>query len=579
MKTLTIEDARTVLWFHWGHGAFRPGQSEAIEAALARRDVLAVLPTGAGKSVCYQVPAVLLEGTTLVVSPLVALMQDQVEGLRSRGITATSITAGLSAREVDQRWTDVEFGRYSLVYISPERLASEVFTARAARFAISLLVVDEAHCISTWGHQFRPAYRQIRAALPLLGRPPVMAVTATATPEVRRDIETSLDLRRPCVVVRGFDRPNIHWAATETVRSRKAVLEAMRDVQESAIVYAMTRRGAEDLAGCIRREGQSAEVYHAGMAPEARREAQARWLSGKARLMVATSAFGMGIDKADVRLVVHAGLPPSLEAYYQEAGRAGRDGDAARALLVSSPVDEARRRSMTESSYPDKGAIRIVYEAVCNLAQVAVGELPASPLFLDVNAVSALTGQPRSLVLEAAELLAAQQVWHAWRLGVNAGLLRFSVTAGALRTWARAADNRALERFALALLRRLPADAFRNWTPTNLKQLAEGLGLGRARLEAGLDFLAQRSLLQWRGAGAAMRLQLCSPRTDRLAVNDKAVLEGLARARARLEQVVRYLRSPECRRRYLLRYFGECAAAACAQCDRCEEAAAAGRPS
>ncbi len=573
VKTANLEDARTLLWFHWGHSAFRPGQSEAIEAALAHRDVLAVLPTGAGKSVCYQVPALLLGGTTLVISPLVALMQDQVDALRSRGISAACITAGLSSREVDQRWTDVEFGRYSLVYVSPERLGSEMFLARAARFRIALMAIDEAHCISTWGHQFRPAYRQIRAVYPLIGRPPVMAVTATATPEVRRDIEACLELRRPCVIVKGFDRPNIHWAATETAGLRKAVLEEAGGLERGGIVYAMTRQAAEAMAGWIRKRGQSTEVYHAGLAPAARKKAQERWLSGQARIMVATSAFGMGIDKPDVRLVVHAGLPPSLEAYYQEAGRAGRDGKPARALLLSGPGDESRRRQMTDNSYPNRRQIRVVYEAACNLAQVAVGELPAGPLLLDVRAVTAATSLPRSVVQEAANLLAEQQVWHVSNPGAGAALLRLTEEAGALRSWARKVSNRSLESFVFSLLRRIPAEAYRSWRAMDLERLAKGLGLQRRRLEAGLDFLAQRGMLQWKREEAALQLQLIFPRTDRLAVDDKAVREGLLRARQRIDQVARYLRTRDCRRRFLLRYLGERSAASCNRCDRCQPAA------
>ena len=513
MKQATLQDARNLLWFHWGHAQFRAGQEEAIAAVLAERDVLAVLPTGAGKSVCYQIPALLRGGTTLVISPLLALMQDQVRGLHACGIAATSIDSSLTTYEVDRRWTDAEFGRFRLVYVSPERLHSDIFMARAARLPVTFVVIDEAHCVSTWGHQFRPAYRRIAEAYPLVGHPPVMAVTATATPEIRRDIVDGLGLRSPVAVVRGFDRPNILWSVVRTEAKREVVRAVLSRGAGSGVVYAATRRAVDTWAKWLGGAGYAAVAYHAGLAPDVRRKAQTAWLADQARFVVATSAFGMGIDKSDVRLVLHVGLPPSLEAYYQEAGRAGRDGMPAHAVLVYSGDDVALRRTMTVNSHPDRHHARAVYDAVCNNAQVAVGSLPASPVLLDFEAVSARTGFSHARIRSAVDLLVEQQVWHAIRPRKDSGLLCFTQSAGILGQYAYGVNNKALEQFVLSLLRHVPADAFNGWREVDLQKLANQLGLGRQRLEAGLDFLAQRSLLHWRGAQGAFQLRLRFPRT------------------------------------------------------------------
>ncbi|MFB3131422.1 MAG: ATP-dependent DNA helicase RecQ, partial [Rhodothermales bacterium] len=333
-KSQPLEQAQAALRRFWGHPGFRPGQREVIEAVLAGRDVLAILPTGGGKSVCYQVPALLRDGLTLVVSPLIALMQDQVAQLDARGVKAAFINSTLAAREIEQRWTDAEFGRYRLLYVAPERLQSDIFLARAERLNVTLLAVDEAHCISEWGHHFRPSYLQIAQARVHLGDPPTIAVTATATPEVRRDIVEHLALRDPEVIVKGFDRPNLVWSIFRAENKREKVLDVLRGVPGSGLLYAATRRAVEDWAGWLAQQGETVMAYHGGLAHEVREKAQHAWIESRVRLVVATNAFGMGIDKPDVRSVIHLDVPASLEAYYQEAGRAGRDGHPADCILL-----------------------------------------------------------------------------------------------------------------------------------------------------------------------------------------------------------------------------------------------------
>ena len=339
----TMADAEAALARHFGYASFRPGQAEVIRAVLAGKDALAVMPTGAGKSVCYQVPAALMRGLTIVVSPLISLMGDQVRGLREAGIRGSYLNSSLTPRQQAVVMARALDGWYDLMYVAPERLADPAFRAFAAQARVPLLAVDEAHCVSQWGQDFRPAYTGIAdfvASLPV--RPPVVALTATATERVRRDVVSLIGLKDPQVTVTGFDRPNLSFASFELKpreRTRWVCAYAAAHPDESGIVYATTRKRVDELAQALRDAGVAAVSYHAGYEADAREEAQRRFVMDDARVMVATNAFGMGIDKSNVRFVVNCGLPLSLEEYYQEAGRAGRDGEPAECYLLWSRGD------------------------------------------------------------------------------------------------------------------------------------------------------------------------------------------------------------------------------------------------
>lgn len=562
--------AERLLQKHWGHPSFRSGQWEVIWSVVQGQDNLAVLPTGGGKSLCYQMPALLLDGLALVVSPLIALMQDQVAGLKTRGISAAFINSALKASVRDQIWTDAEFGRYKLLYLSPERLHADVFKARAERLNVRLLAVDEAHCISEWGHNFRPEYLRIAEGRQLLNpRPTTLAVTATATPEVRRDILEQLALRAPSVRVKGFDRPNIVWSIFREVSKRAKVKEILDNVPGSGIIYAATRREVEEWAAWLNAEGYTAAFYHGGLPTDAREAVQENWIADKQRLMVATNAFGMGIDKPDVRVVIHVSLPSTLEAYYQEAGRAGRDGKRSYAILLFHAKDAQTPKELIDQSHPEAKALRAVYTAICNVAQLAIGSLPDQPVTVDIDAVARLTAFPPSKVKTAVRLLERQDVWQVVKGQKHYGLLRFTAPANVVRLYVDKLSNSSLAQFINALLRTVHADAFSGWWDFDLRILQKRTKLPRPRILKGLAFLEAQKLIRWHPPEAALRLQFTEPRSSNLPIDDTAIRRSRRRSMRLFEHMLRYARSVSCRRYFLLSYFGEASPERCGTCDVC----------
>lgn len=373
----TLLDARRVLLTHFGHADFRPLQIRVLAPALAGHDVLAVLPTGGGKSLCFQIPALVDAGLTVVISPLVALMQDQVMGLLRRGVAAASLNSTLDAAQQQEVLADVASGRVRLLYVSPERLTRLVDDLAARRTPVARLAVDEAHCIAEWGHYFRPSYRVLRRCREALGHPSCIALTGSATPDVRAEIRRSLGFARDAVeIVGSFDRRNLRFEV-QRVSSQDhrlaRLVSLIREVRSPAIVYAPTRGLSEGLSRVLRENGVGAAPYHAGLSVGTRRETLERFLGGEVRVVAATCAFGMGIDKPDIELVVHWALPATPESYYQEAGRAGRDGRRARCVLLFHPADGAMPRRQLATTFPKE---RLLEECWRDPARRA--RLPAS---------------------------------------------------------------------------------------------------------------------------------------------------------------------------------------------------------
>lgn len=504
--------ARRVLRRHWGHPDFRPAQRPVVRAVLAGRDVLAVLPTGSGKSVCYQLPAVLLDGLTLVVSPLISLMEDQVAGCRRRGLRAAALTSSLSSAARHDLERRVRGDGVDLLYVAPERLGTPALDRLLGGVRLARIAVDEAHCVSEWGHAFRPAYRRIGAFVedrtgPGARRPPTAALTATATPVTRADVVESLGLRRPARVVAPVDRPNLQWAGRRLPgvgAAVRAVTAAVRRTDGAAIVYTASRRRAVGAARVLRRLGLAVRPYHAGLPPAARSRVQEDFLGGRLRIVCATSAFGMGVDHPSVRLVAHLGIPGSLEAYVQAAGRAGRDGETSRCFLASHRGDVGLQERLARGSWPSPRLVERVWRAMPAGRALAVDEV-------------------RRRVRRGG---ATDRARAAWRVLTGRG-----------------DHGPAPERIAAAL------------------RLLRRFGCVRRRVARG-EGQADES------GDAPATLWVRGPEPLRDRIDFGACRRGRRRAGRRLAAMERYVHSGRCRRAVIAAYFGE-EPPDCAGCDRC----------
>lgn len=366
-------DIHNILSQYWGYSTFRPLQEDIINSALSGKDTLALLPTGGGKSICFQVPVMARPGIGVVVSPLIALMADQVQNLKKLGIKALALTSALTHREIDMGLDNCVNGQYKFLYLSPERLQSDIVQERLKRMKVNLLVVDEAHCISQWGYDFRPPYLQIAEVRHLLPNIPLMALTATATPRVVDDIQEKLMFTQKHVLQQSFYRPNLYYNVNHTEKKWSKTLEILHKIKGTAIIYVRNRKHTVEVADWLRKNGLSADHYHAGLSMDERKARQKSWVQNETRIMVCTNAFGMGIDKPDVRVVLHLDLPDSLEAYFQEAGRGGRDGQTSYSVILVGPADinELKRRYL--ETFPDLKFTKRVYQALANFLQIATG--------------------------------------------------------------------------------------------------------------------------------------------------------------------------------------------------------------
>ena len=562
----TFDAARATLRDKFGYPDFRPPQVRAVQAVLSGRDALVVLPTGGGKSLCYQVPALMRDGLTVVISPLISLMKDQVDALERRGLPAAFINSTLSSNEAADRMAQARDGSLKLLYLAPERMDAGRTLQKLVEIGVSLLAIDEAHCISEWGHDFRPSYRRIGLIRERLGSPQTVALTATATPDVREDIVRQLELRNPEIVVAGFDRINLtyHVAATRTQQDKdKAAVEWLRAAPGPAIVYAPTRKAVERVTSMLVRARVKAVAYHAGLDDSLRQRAQNDFMGESARVIVATSAFGMGIDKADVRLVVHHAMPGSIEAYYQEAGRAGRDGKPSTCVLLHSYPDRFTHEFFVEQAHPERALIEQLWKVLredtdkAGFVGLSVDDLvervPSKAGDRKIGAALRVLAAAGALALEPP---AQGRVW-------------VRLLAAPARITRELTGDREYDREVLRALWRAVGKRLEIGASIDLDGLPPGFG-GSMGIVPVLERLETQQFVTWMRTGSGFRLDARCRDAKWLPVD----WHGLERRRqaelSRLDSMQRYAQTRACRRAFVLRYFGDPEVRTqCDACDRC----------
>jgi ATP-dependent DNA helicase RecQ len=567
MTSVSINDARAALRQHFGYDDFRPGQTQAVESVLQGQDTLVVLPTGGGKSICSQVPALMLPNLTVVISPLISLMKDQVDALTRRGLPATFVNSSLTGSQVSDRFARVQRGEFKLLYVAPERFDVGSTAERLKELGVSLLAVDEAHCISEWGHDFRPSYLRIAKVRERLGWPPVVALTATATAHVRADIVRQLHLDRAKTIITGFDRRNLqyHVVAARTEQDKDtAIVRILRDTPGLAVVYASTRRTVERITNLLNDSRISAVAYHAGLDDANRSEVQDAFMKERARVIVATNAFGMGIDKPNVRLVVHYAMPGTLEAYYQEAGRAGRDGEPASCFLLHSFQDRFTHEFFIKGSYPERTVVEQVYRVLRRSASDAgsvdlSGEDIAAAIREKVN-VREVEGALRILTSAGAYRRLPEN-------GSRAHVRLLATPQRIKRELGNASDS--MELGLLRALWRVAGSSLEAGTSIDLGGLPPGFG-GASGVSSLFDSLQSRQFIEWKRLGGGNFLEHPGRDLDGFAI-DWATLDRRRRAElAKLDAMQQYAYLKTCRRGFVLRYFGDPAARSqCAGCDNC----------
>ena len=557
-----------ILQQYWGYSAFRPLQEDIIRSALAGRDTLALLPTGGGKSICFQVPALCQAGICLVISPLIALMKDQVYNLEKRGIAVTAIYSGMSRREIDILFENACNGAYKFLYLSPERLKTELALARIQRMNVNLLAVDEAHCVSQWGYDFRPSYLQIADLRPLLPQVPILALTATATGEVLEDVQEKLLFRQKNVFRQSFERRNLSYSVLYENRKREKMLDVLRNVAGAGLVYVRSRGETKDIAQLLRQNRISADYYHAGLLPGERAARQEDWMAGRTRIMVCTNAFGMGIDKPDVRSVVHLNLPDSLEAYLQEAGRGGRDGLKSYAVLLYTPGDADGLRHHLQTSYPPLELVRRVYQALGSYTQLAIGAGLGESFDFDL-AYFCSTYQLEQGLSYAALRLLEQDGWITLS-DAQLAPARAYITADREALYDYQLRHRQADTVTKVLLRAYPG-VQQNYTEVSESLIAKYAKLPTEVIVQVLEAAQREGILEYQPRREKPQLVFTRERVaaENMTIDLARFNFRKQRAGERVERAIQYAETRRCRNRQLLAYFGETESTACGICDVC----------
>ncbi|MEM9929596.1 MAG: RecQ family ATP-dependent DNA helicase [Bacteroidota bacterium] len=569
-----------ILQKYWQYPAFRPGQAAIIEAVMAGKDTLALLPTGGGKSICFQVPALALEGVTIVVSPLIALMKDQVRQLKDRGIIADAIYSGMRRADIDRILDNAVYGNTKLLYMSPERLLTDMARVRIGKMKLALIAVDEAHCISQWGYDFRPPYLRIAEIRELHPEVPVIAVTATATPEVVEDIQENLEFKPERFVFKqSFGRDNLAYVVRHPESKDQQILTILKGVPGTSIVYVRSRGMTKQIALMLQRRGIAAASYHAGLDPEEKDRRQDAWIKGALRVMVATNAFGMGIDKSDVRSVIHYGPPDTPEAYFQEAGRGGRDGAMSFGIMLYHPTDGARLKRHWELAYPEVSEIKRAYRALGSYLQLAIGGGQGEAYDFDIVAYAQNFGFD---VRQAyAALKALERSGYILLTEAIHQPARLQFIASKEQLYDYQLKHKTQNKLIKSILR-TSQGAFLN--PVQIKEgaLANFLNLTLEELQRSFRRMHAEGIIEYFPEKDLPQVVFVEERIapEALRINEKQYQFLRDRALHRIETMVRYAEGAAsgCRSRRLLKYFGEQVATDCGICDYCRAQLAAGKP-
>ena len=562
-------DYREVLQQYFGYDTFRSIQEDIIRSIGSGRDTLGLMPTGGGKSITFQVPALAMPGVCIVVTPLIALMKDQVAKLRERGIKATAVYSGMSRDNIVAALDNCILGDYKFLYVSPERLSSDIFLTKLRRMEVSFITVDESHCISQWGYDFRPSYLAIADIRKQLPEVPILALTATATPEVVDDIQERLLFRAKNVFRMSFERKNLNYIVRSTENKEAELLHILSHVEGSAIVYVRNRDKTREIAKMLVEHGISASFYHAGLDTRDKDKRQQQWTEGTLRVIVATNAFGMGIDKANVRLVIHYEMPDSPEAYYQEAGRAGRDGLTAYAVLLYSPDDKRRLSRRISDNFPEKEFIRNVYERLGYYYQMAVGDGIGCRYDFDLQEFCRAYHLPLVQTDSALRLLTAAGYILYQEEEEHTSRLRFIIPRDELY---RRYDISETSDQIIRTLLRLYSGVFSDYVFIDEKYISEMSGIELEPLYESLLGLGRARVVHYIPRRTCPSVTFTQKRidTDRIVITPTVYEERKEKYAQRIEAMKEYaLSDKQCRSRMLLRYFGERSTLPCQQCDNC----------